>query len=169
MGSPGSNNTSNVGAANTADQPPIKPNPFRPAAVIATVFGAIGTGATIVGGGILISYYHLTVDDEHKRRAAGITTVVVGALMIPPTLIIGAYDLYRYWKWRQWMKAHTHQTNGVVETNNAPTAPSTVQTSQYHETTQQTTTSTTYDYTDDDQQHTANVQPMQIVQVVTVS
>lgn len=168
MGSPSATTTpttttSYVGSPNTVEQPPIKPNPFRPAAVIATIFGAIGTGATIVGGGILISYYHLTVDDEHTRRAAGITTVVVGALMIPPTLIIGAYDAYRYWKWRQWNKAHTHQSNGVVEANNAPAAPVAAANSNT-ETTQQTTS---YDYADDDTQHSG--QPVQMVQVVTVA
>ena len=171
MGSPST--TTTTANSNSADQPPVKPNPFRPSAVIATVFGAIGTGATIVGGGILLSYHDLTVDDEHRRRVAGIVTVVIGALMIPPTVLIGAYDAYRYWKWRQWMKAHTHTTNGVTETNDAPVAPvtaanSTTETTQHNEPTQQTTT---YDYPlDDDTQHSApNVQPVQVVQIVTVS
>ena len=168
MGSPSTVTTTST---NPADQPPVKPNPFRASAVIATVFGAIGTGATIVGGGILMSFHKLTVDDDHRRHAAGITTVVVGAIMIPPTLIIGVYDAYRYWKWRQWMKAHTHTANGVVENNNAPHAPpapavsSTTQTTQHTEPTQQTTA---YDYPDDEQ-HIQSVQPVQVVQVVTVS
>ena len=167
MGSPSTNAST---SASPHDQPPVKPNPFRPSAVIATVFGAIGTGATIVGGGILMSFHKLTVDDDHTRRAAGITTVVVGAIMIPPTLIIGAYDAYRYWKWRQWMAAH-RQADGVVATADAPVAPqgpsSTTQASSQHiETTQQNTTS--YDYPDDEQ-HVQSVQPVQIVQVVTVS
>ena len=159
-------------SVNTTEQPPVKPNPFRPSAVIATVFGAIGTGATIVGGGILMSFHKLTVDDEHTRRAAGISTVVIGAVMIPPTLIIGAYDAYRYFKWRQWMKAHTHQTNGVVENNTAPQAP-TATNSTTETTLHEPHTTTSYDYPDDDHPavatNTVPTRPIQPLQIVTVS
>jgi len=165
MGSPSTSNTP------SSEQPPIKPNPFRAVAVIAAIFGAIGTAATIVGGGILISYHDLTVDDRHTRRAAGITTVVIGALMIPPTLLIGAYDAYRWWKWYQWNKTHTHQANGVVESNTAPAAPTAVNSTT--ETTQQTTA---YDYNEETHAHNtpttitthtsaSNIQPIQIVTV----
>ena len=78
--------------AEASSSPPQKPNPFRPLAIFLTVLAAIGTGATIVGGGILISYHDLTVDDYHRRRAAGITTVVIGALLIPPALILTLMD-----------------------------------------------------------------------------
>ena len=167
MGSP-----TTISSAASNEQPPVKPNPFRASAVIAAVFGAIGTGATIVGGGILISYHDLTVDDEHRRRAAGITTVVVGALMIPPTLLLGAYDAWRYYKWWQWNKTHTHQTsNGVVESNTAPPAPVAANSAAM-----ETTQTTAYEYADDEQRHntpttivttasTSNIQPIQIVTV----
>jgi len=83
---------------------PQKPNLLRPLAVILTILAAIGTGATIVGGGILISYHLLTVDDYNTRRAAGITTVVIGALLIPPGAIVGlldAWQMYRWWSWKR--------------------------------------------------------------------
>ena len=82
---------------------PEKPR-IRVRSVVGTVLGAIGTGATIVGGGILMSFHKLTVDDHHTRTVAGVVPIVIGALMIVVSLIIGlmdGYDAYRWWRWRK--------------------------------------------------------------------
>jgi len=110
--------------------PPQKPNLFRPLAVICTILAAIGTAATIVGGGILISYHDLTVDDYHTRRAAGITTVVVGALLIPPGVLVGLHDAYQYYIWWQWNKQHNTAETAVAaatdtQQNSVATQPDT--------------------------------------------
>ena len=88
---------------------PSRPNPFRFWAVFFTVLGAIGTGMTIVGGGILLSFYKLTVQDEHTRRTAGISVTVLGALLIPPSIVIGLYDAYRLFRWYRFMRAHPEE------------------------------------------------------------
>lgn len=85
-------------------QPVPKPNPLALRSVIGTTLTLIGTGATIVGGGILLSFYKLSIDDDSTRLAAGIVPIVIGAIFIIIGLIIGVmdgYDWYHWWKYNK--------------------------------------------------------------------